>query len=34
MTTARIAKSAGVATGRFLDYFPSKDMLIEAVYLH
>ena len=32
--TARIAKHAGVATGTLFNYFPSKDVLIEAVYLH
>ena len=32
--TAKIAKHAGVATGTLFNYFPSKDALIEAVYLH
>jgi AcrR family transcriptional regulator len=32
--TARIAKHAGVATGTLFNYFPSKDALIDAVYLH
>lgn len=32
--TSRIAKHAGVATGTLFNYFPSKDALIDAVYLH
>lgn len=32
--TARIAKHAGVATGTLFNYFPTKDALIDAVYLH
>ncbi len=32
--TAKIAKHAGVATGTLFNFFPSKDALIEAVYLH
>lgn len=33
-STARIAKHAGVATGTLFNYFPSKDALIDAVYMH
>lgn len=32
-STARIAKHAGVATGTLFNYFPSKDALINAVYM-
>lgn len=32
--TSRIAKHAGVATGTLFNYFPTKDALIDAVYLH
>ncbi len=32
--TARISKEAGVATGLLFHYFPSKEELIAAVYLH
>ena len=31
--TARIAKHAGVATGTLFNYFESKDVLIDAVFL-
>ncbi|MDF3129102.1 TetR/AcrR family transcriptional regulator [Kiritimatiellaeota bacterium B1221] len=33
-STARISKHAGVATGTLFNYFPSKEALIDAVYLH
>lgn len=33
-STAKIAKHAGVATGTLFNYFPSKDALIDAVYMH
>ncbi|MCB0152531.1 MAG: TetR/AcrR family transcriptional regulator [Caldilinea sp.] len=33
-STASIAKHAGVATGTLFNYFPSKDALIDAVYMH
>jgi AcrR family transcriptional regulator len=32
--TAKISKEAGVATGLLFHYFPSKEELIGAVYLH
>ena len=32
--TSQIAKHAGVATGTLFNYFPTKDALINAVYLH
>jgi AcrR family transcriptional regulator len=31
--TSRIAKHAGVATGTLFNYFPTKDALIDAVYM-
>ena len=33
-STASIARHAGVATGTLFNYFPSKDALIDAVYMH
>lgn len=33
-STARIAKHAGVATGTLFNYFPSKEALIDGVYIH
>lgn len=32
-TTAEVSKQAGVATGTLFNHFPSKDALIEAVFL-
>ncbi len=32
--TSQIAQHAGVATGTLFNYFPCKDALIDAVYLH
>ena len=32
--TSRIAKHAGVGTGTLVNYYESKDVLINAVYAH